>query len=130
MRALTLTQPWASLVAVGAKTIETRSWSTRYRGPLAIHAALNFPQWAVNFAYDPEIIALVGQAVGLPRGYILATCHLSNCLKTEDLRARFGPLLRFGDFSPGRFGFIFTHIQPLAIPIPARGRLGLWEWTP
>jgi activating signal cointegrator 1 len=39
MKGLTLTQPWASLVANGAKTIETRSWSTSYRGPVAIHAA-------------------------------------------------------------------------------------------
>lgn len=38
MRALTLWQPWASLVALDVKTIETRSWSTSYRGPLAIHA--------------------------------------------------------------------------------------------
>ncbi len=37
-RALTLWQPWASLIAIGAKTIETRSWSTAYRGPLLIHA--------------------------------------------------------------------------------------------
>ena len=39
MRALTLHQPWATLVAVGAKTIETRGWSSAYRGPLVIHAA-------------------------------------------------------------------------------------------
>ena len=38
MKALTLYQPWATLVAIGAKKIETRSWSTPYRGPLAIHA--------------------------------------------------------------------------------------------
>lgn len=38
MKTLTLHQPWASLVALGVKSIETRSWSTRYRGPLAIHA--------------------------------------------------------------------------------------------
>ena len=43
MKALTLWQPWASLIAVGAKTIETRSWSTKYRGPLAIHAAKRRP---------------------------------------------------------------------------------------
>lgn len=36
---LTLSQPYASLVALGAKRIETRSWRTSYRGPLAIHAA-------------------------------------------------------------------------------------------
>lgn len=39
MRAITLWQPWASAVALGSKTIETRHWSTNYRGPLAIHAA-------------------------------------------------------------------------------------------
>jgi hypothetical protein len=39
VKALSLWQPWASLVALGVKTIETRSWSTSYRGPLAIHAA-------------------------------------------------------------------------------------------
>lgn len=44
MRALTIRQPWASLVALGVKTIETRSWSTRYRGPLAIHAGAAQPQ--------------------------------------------------------------------------------------
>src|SRR6266567_3747703 len=41
--ALTLTQPFATLVAGGAKHLETRSWSTSYRGPLAIHAAKGFP---------------------------------------------------------------------------------------
>ena len=38
MKFLTLRQPWASLIALGVKTIETRSWSTSFRGPLAIHA--------------------------------------------------------------------------------------------
>lgn len=39
MKGLSLTQPWATLVAIGAKRIETRIWATSYRGPLAIHAA-------------------------------------------------------------------------------------------
>lgn len=43
MKALTLWQPWASLIALGIKRIETRSWSTNYRGPLAIHAAKRPP---------------------------------------------------------------------------------------
>lgn len=43
MKALTLTQPWASLVALGEKRIETRSWGTSYRGELAIHAAASIP---------------------------------------------------------------------------------------
>jgi hypothetical protein len=43
VKALTLTQPWATLVIDGPKRIETRSWSTKYRGPLAIHAAASTP---------------------------------------------------------------------------------------
>jgi hypothetical protein len=43
MKAITLWQPWASFVGLGVKTIETRSWSTRYRGPLAIHAGSRRP---------------------------------------------------------------------------------------
>jgi hypothetical protein len=43
VKALTLHQPWASAIAEGLKTIETRSWLTSYRGPLAIHAAHKMP---------------------------------------------------------------------------------------
>lgn len=39
MKALSLWQPWATLIAIGAKQYETRGWSTPYRGPLIIHAA-------------------------------------------------------------------------------------------
>lgn len=42
MKVLTLTQPWATLVAIGAKRVETRSWETLYRGPLLIHAAAGY----------------------------------------------------------------------------------------
>ncbi len=43
MKALSLHQPWASLIAEGVKTIETRSWATKYRGPLGIHASKRRP---------------------------------------------------------------------------------------
>lgn len=39
MKAITIWQPWASLIAIGAKGFETRGWFTGYRGPIAIHAA-------------------------------------------------------------------------------------------
>jgi hypothetical protein len=45
MKALSLHQPWASLIGLGVKTIETRSWSTKYRGPLAVHASLRRPPY-------------------------------------------------------------------------------------
>ena len=60
MKVLTLTQPWATLVAIGAKRIETRSWSTKYRGPLAIHAAKGFPAWAKDMCGSLLVTGLLG----------------------------------------------------------------------
>jgi len=112
MKALTLTQPWASLVAIGAKRIETRSWPTNYRGPLAIHAAKGFPKWAQRCvtdnwefftAFAPEHAAALrragvtlvpsepGHAVlrTLPQGAVVATCTLIDCVCMEEFR--YGP---------------------------------------
>lgn len=99
MKALTIQQPWATLIAIGAKHIETRSWSTNYRGPLAIHAGKSMPAYAVNVTNrTPEIysalrdsgytvrIQLKGdyQPVDdrrwLPAGVIVATCELVGCI--------------------------------------------------
>src|SRR5260370_42620635 len=46
-------QPWATLIALGAKRIETRSWSTPYRGPLAIHPSGRITKGAAMSLYDP-----------------------------------------------------------------------------
>lgn len=94
MKALTLHQPWASLIAVGVKRIETRSWSTSYRGPLAIHAGLTY--CALIHDDDPEgrlwssgSHVLIEPKVGneetwkhgnpfhrVPLGAVVATCDL------------------------------------------------------
>lgn len=63
MKAITLWQPWASLVAIGAKTIETRSWATKYRGPLAIHAAarltaIGYRTGAYTVVSDADLAAI------------------------------------------------------------------------
>lgn len=53
MKALTLQQPWATLLATGRKRIETRSWKTSYRGPIAIHAAARIPARIKNEVLEP-----------------------------------------------------------------------------
>jgi len=64
MKAITLWQPWASLIACGAKKYETRSWSTSYRGPIAIHAAAVTPSTTLRhifplgaWSYHPDYSA-------------------------------------------------------------------------
>lgn len=137
MKALTLTQPWASLVACGRKRIETRGWSTSYRGPLAIHAAKGYPRWAREFAEEERAFARVPEQ--LPLGAIVATCRLARVFQVgaDDAMVPADVLALlslqetlYGDYSAGRFGWVLADVVALAEPIPARGSLGLWDWEP
>jgi hypothetical protein len=88
VKALTLWQPWASLVAIGAKAIETRSWATKYRGPLAIHAAKrpivlgSDPLWYgdYNVAQGGTWLHGPGLDAPMPFGAIVATAQLVDCV--------------------------------------------------
>ncbi len=132
MKALSIRQPWAALVAAGAKRYETRSWPTAHRGPLAIHASTAFAArdralcggrlWA-----DALGIPL-GDSAALPLGRVLAVCELVACVRTEDLGLLPEPERLFGDFRPGRWAWRLERVHRLATPVPVRGRLGLWEW--
>lgn len=142
MKAITMTQPWASLLAAGANRIETRSWATNYRGPLAIHAALGFPKYAAALCSQSpyaEALAAAGyQAADLPRGQIIGVGTLVDVLRcdasterTVSLQSKAGVFppdeVAFGDFSEGRCGFVMAGMQRLATPIPVRGMLGIWN---
>lgn len=173
MKALTIRQPWASLIALGVKTIETRSWSTSYRGPLAIHAAKRRPSpwwedtrtgyagpnrqgapWHDQLERFCEYgetdyghyWAWVDQSKYL--GAVVATCELVEVVPTDDLysptaaepdrmwqrRMTSIPLadwdieanLPYGDYARGRFAWLLADIKPLNVPVPAKGRQGLW----
>lgn len=191
MPVLTLWQPWASLIAIGAKWIETRSWSTRYRGPLAIHAAKTTEGMELVMAgkacrEDDAAIcnALAAHGFGcmaeLPLGKIIATCTLadvvpvvaSDLAEAADLADLPYPRIEsavsaegfpefpdgwldlwhptlgsaldpdgsgrslpdqaiYGDFTPSRFGWLLTDVQPLAEPVPFHGGQALSRrWTP
>lgn len=142
MKALTLTQPWASLVAIGAKRVETRSWRTGYRGPLAIHAAKKFTQsdQAAVWRYPFRRVLVTpdgsGLAVALPLGCVVATCTLTACISTSNpsIHWRSLPLSdqerAFGNYAPGRWAWLLEDIKALPEPVLAKGALGLWEWTP
>ena len=134
MKALSLTQPWATLVASGAKSIETRSWYTPYRGPLAIQAAKSFPRDCRELCLEaPFRNAIVAAGIHfiahLPLGMMLATCELVDCVRTEMIRDSIDETERaFGDYSNRRYAFVLRNIKPLAVCEPVKGALGLWEW--
>nr|WP_139181574.1 ASCH domain-containing protein [Pelosinus fermentans] len=50
MKAITILQSWASLIACGAKLIETRSWATKYRGKIAINVAKSCKKWHIRIS--------------------------------------------------------------------------------
>lgn len=140
MKALTLWQPWATLVAIGAKRIETRSWSTNYRGPLAIHAAKRVNKKDLRLCFrDPffESLTQAGYRLiayhlfkgnTLSHGAIVATCDLVDIQQIDrDFVLPTEPELSFGDFTLGRYAWFLDNIEELKEPIPCKGAQRLWE---
>jgi activating signal cointegrator 1 len=133
VRGLSLQQPWASLVVLGSKRIETRSWHTPYRGWLAIHSSAEFPPWAREFLraepFKRELERIRGD---LPLGQILAVVKLATCFEITESFVHSMERLEytFGDYTPGRYAFSLTDLHPLARPIPYKGRLGTWSIPP
>jgi hypothetical protein len=135
VKALTLWQPWATLVALGEKKIETRSWSTDYRGPLAIHASLSHAGDNLILAnVEPFCAALARHGIvsrlQLPLGAIVAVCELEDVHEIDHAFAGSFSVqeIAFGDWSPGRLAWVLKNVSRFASPILARGRQGLWEW--
>ncbi len=141
MKAITLWQPWATLVAIGAKKYETRSWAISYRGPLAIHAAKAGPHEIVRIARKEPFRQTLAEAgypsfSSLPRGGIIALCTLIDCISTERflegvtyLEPALGFLeSAFGDFSARRWVWVLKEVNKLGKPIPCAGHQGLWDW--
>jgi len=148
MKVLSLMQPWATLVAIGAKNIETRSWGTTHLGALAIHASKTFPKGGKK-AFDElcgtepfksvltmhtEEMTASGHLSKLadyimPRGAIIAICNLVECVKITDGFLMEEPERSFGNFTPGRFAWFLKDISMLNDPIRVRGSLGIWHWS-
>jgi activating signal cointegrator 1 len=126
MKALSLIQPWATGIMAGNKKIETRSWKTDYRGRIAIHASKGFPKWAREFA---ETEAALGRIPSrLPFSQIVGFATITDMRRTEEIGPQITALERlYGDYSPGRWGWLLEDIIPLELPIPCKGALGLWE---
>jgi hypothetical protein len=140
VKALSLTQPWASLAACGAKKIETRSWPTKYRGPLAIHASKGFPKEARRFTTEQvcyNAMRYHGRSLSevddyepaYPLGVVLAIGFLMDCVPVETLHNEHDAMERaFGDYTPGRWAWKLEQMHMVSEPIPAKGKLGLWEF--
>jgi hypothetical protein len=118
MKVLSVRQPWAWAIIYGGKDIENRTWATRYRGPLLIHAAASMrPAEYGDFA---EFIAerklgLMPQLSDLQYGGIIGQVDLVDCV--EKSRSPW-----FG----GDYGFVLKNPRPLPF-VPFKGQVMLFN---
>lgn len=102
MKALSIKQPWANLIASGKKTIETRKWKTDYRGPLLIVSAK-----------VPDIA---------PAGFALAVAKLVDCRPMSVLDEPEAQCRKY----EGAFAWVLEDIRPIT-PLLVRGELRIFD---
>jgi hypothetical protein len=141
VKVLTLTQPWASLVMLGEKRIETRPVMYKHRGPLFIHASRQLDYVARrNLAFRRAFERHdIDEDYELPLGKVLGSvdvvdgCHFSDgafplCLPPNWHNVCGLDESYFGNFAPGRGGLLLANPARFVEPVPARGMNGLWNW--
>lgn len=122
MKALSVRQPWAWFLLHG-KPVENRDWSSRYRGPLAIHASKSMTKAeyfeAVDMVrrFDPDLVRRMPGPAEMVKGAIIGTVNMVDCVKQLESPWFFGP-----------WGFVLHNPVEFVEPIYVKGSLGLWEW--
>lgn len=135
MKAITIIQPWATLIALGEKQFETRSWATKHRGELAIHAGKKIDREACQTEPIRSTLARYGlTADNLITGAVVAIVTLKDCLQSVDTWTDgyvlengsyvYPPEYEFGDFTPGRYGWLLSNVRWLPDPFPQRVNRG------
>ena len=128
MRIVSLHQPWATLVALGEKKIETRGWSTDFRGRLAIHAAMARRKYDT---YPPLIQAALErrEVKELPLGAVVCIVSLEWIQPTEIVRGKLSAdELAFGNYEDGRFAWGLRLLKVFDYPLHEKGHQRFWNW--
>lgn len=130
MKVLSLTEPYATLIKKGIKCIETRSWKTKYRGCLFIHASSTKPNYNGKSNDFKNIIS----NMNLNFGYIICKCNLVDCIyMTEEYikNIKNNNYIEYicGEYEVGRYAWILENIEILDSPIKAKGHLNIWEYN-
>lgn len=122
MKALTIKQPWASLIIRGGKDIENRDWRTHFRGILAIHSSAKIERSEMEDAcgmmrgFIPHFSEQRFAQDSFPTGVILGTVEIVDCVSSHE-----------SPWFVGYFGFVVRNPVAFKTPIPCRGALNFWE---
>ena len=154
MRAVTLHQPWASLIAHGYKTTETRGWPAPQAlvgSRVAIHAAKRRPR---RTEWNRQVAEIAGR-MEMPLGAIVATARVDGCVRVLSngfaklsepadpgrvwVVDRLGQEHRdayqmssdpYGDYSEGRWIWLLSRVRPVEPPVVVVGKRGVWILPP
>lgn len=124
MKVISIKQPWASLIINGYKKYEFRTWKTKYRGDILIHASKSFDKNLIEYFKDYNL--------EYPTGCIIGKVNLNNCVPvTEKFE---NDLIKKNEkvygITHGRSGYAFelTNIQKFDNTIEVTGKLGIWNF--
>ncbi len=128
MKVISIKEPFATLIKSGIKKIETRSWKTKYRGEIYIHASLTKDNLKRK---DKDFFDVIENLEFNP-GYILCKANLVDCIEfTEEyiINLKNTNIKEYicGRYEVGRYGFVFDNIEVIK-PIKAKGQLGIWNF--
>ena len=136
MKAITIWEPWATLIALGYKRVETRSWSTTWRGEIAIHAARTMKH--CSFYNVNELCRRAGISdeerdhlvLSVRPGHVVAVASLVDVWTTEKVIAY--DLISdreraLGDYGPNRYSWKIEDVRRIPRPFSAIGRQQIWN---
>ena len=121
MKAITIKQPWASLIINGYKKYEFRTWKTNYRGKVLIHAGLSIEKENIerfkhlNLNYD--------------FGCIIGEAEIVDCIFVDDKFKE--ELIKIDNEvykNSSGYGFKLENIVKYEEPIYCKGKLSFWEY--
>ncbi|MBR4693958.1 MAG: ASCH domain-containing protein [Bacilli bacterium] len=124
MKVLTIKQPWAELIVSGYKKYEFRSWKTKYRGKILIHAGMSLEKDMVSrfkdYNLEYELGAIIGEAT-------LEDCILVDKEFNEKLKKE-NPIVYGRSNHVETYAWKLSNIKKYDKPIEIKGKLGLWNY--
>ena len=133
MKALTIWQPYASLIAKGMKGYETRGFKTNYRGPLMIHSGQRPMSWILKHSAETALDVAIeffgmNDLMTLPVGCAICVVDLVDCIEMtpEFIKQQSPTELAVGDWQPGRYAWKLENPREID-PVELIGKQGLWN---
>ena len=124
MKALTIKEPWATLIIDGYKKYEFRSWKTKYRGKILIHAGMSLEKDMLKKFENYNLEFSKGQIIGEAN---LTDCILVDEKFNQEL-LKIDPIVYGNSNHVMKYAWKLENIKKYNEPISVKGKLGLWNY--